>query len=205
MTMWMQTMLASNMGVRDCCSWLIRWLFFLWRSMFFCNIEHFIKFANWPHLYVIWYSFGLGWLFGQGSHRHSSSRASVYLNLLHILLCPYWVLTPPFGFGFSLILCSSSVHLLLCSQLVYYLRSHPNLLVHTNLVDSHCYVLSKAAVFEILKEKDELVSIRTELLPHLVRRQARRSKGECDVSKTDSMIASEDLVVFLFWRHSLLK
>eukprot|EP00047_Mylnosiga_fluctuans_P004199 m.233210 g.233210 ORF g.233210 m.233210 type:complete len:462 (+) comp12478_c0_seq1:28-1413(+) len=57
------------------------------------------------------------------------------------------------------------------------LRRHPDIRIHTDLLDAHCYVLNRLAL-DILKEKTNFISIRSELIPHLVRRQHRRHAFE---------------------------
>ena len=50
-----------------------------------------------------------------------------------------------------------------------------SLTIHTNLVDAHFYIFSKAALAMLEARKEKIVSIKGELIPYLVRCQFRKA------------------------------
>ena len=50
------------------------------------------------------------------------------------------------------------------------LRKHPNIFVTNKMLDAHCYIFSHW-VLELLEQTPELTSIKTELIPFLVKNQ----------------------------------
>jgi translation initiation factor eIF-2B subunit gamma len=55
------------------------------------------------------------------------------------------------------------------------LRKNYSLTIHTNLVDAHFYIFSKAALAMLEARKEKIVSIKGELIPYLVRCQFRKA------------------------------
>jgi translation initiation factor eIF-2B subunit gamma len=55
------------------------------------------------------------------------------------------------------------------------LRKNYSLTIHTNLVDAHFYIFSKAALSMLEARKEKIVSIKGELIPYLVRCQFRKA------------------------------
>jgi len=55
------------------------------------------------------------------------------------------------------------------------LRTNHSLTIHTNLVDAHFYIFSKAALAMLEARKEKIVSIKGELIPYLVRCQFRKA------------------------------
>lgn len=68
-------------------------------------------------------------------------------------------------------------------------RKHPNIKIHSSLIDSHIYVL-KHWVIEYLKSEENFTSLKGELIPYIVKRQL--SKPPKSVDTNVSVINTSD-------------
>jgi hypothetical protein len=62
-----------------------------------------------------------------------------------------------------------------------------SLTIHTNLVDAHFYIFSKAALAMLEARKEKIVSIKGELIPYLVRCQFRKAFTRTSASLARSL------------------
>ncbi|EPX75310.1 translation initiation factor eIF2B gamma subunit [Schizosaccharomyces octosporus yFS286] len=85
------------------------------------------------------------------------------------------------------------------------LWKHPNITLHTNLVDSHIYVF-KHWIMDLIREKENISSISSDLIPYLVKCQYQRpfairediNKYLQSSSDVDSENVSEELLINTF-------
>lgn len=69
------------------------------------------------------------------------------------------------------------------------LKKHTSLKIHSNLIDSHVYIL-KNWVIKYLRTQDNLLSIKGELLPHIVKKQLARQPKPTNTK--ESMVTTKD-------------
>ncbi|KAJ8966790.1 hypothetical protein NQ317_001729 [Molorchus minor] len=82
------------------------------------------------------------------------------------------------------------------------LRKHTNLKMYSNLIDTHVYVL-KNWVIKYLKSDDKFMSLKGELLPHIIKKQL--SKPPKPVETKDSILNTKDSGdIFAFAREDEL-
>lgn len=70
------------------------------------------------------------------------------------------------------------------------LKKHPNLKMYSNLIDSHIYVL-KNWVTKYLKSEESFMSLKGELLPHIIKKQL--SKPPKPVDTKESIVNISDM------------
>lgn len=72
------------------------------------------------------------------------------------------------------------------------IKKHTNITIHSNLIDSHVYVVKKW-VLNYLMQVPNISTIKGELLPHIIKKQLSKIQKPTNTNKNDSMNSKDDI------------